>query len=135
MAHLTVHIALDEQKVENGCLHYIPGSHKWPLLPITSKHFNDMESIHTVLTPEQEKQFKPAPMLLKKGHMCFHHSLTVHGSYGNKSDGPRRATVLNFFRDGTISNVDDPLLEQVPVIPKGHKMEGKFFPLLFDGPI
>eukprot|EP01102_Stenamoeba_stenopodia_P007521 TRINITY_DN2104_c0_g1_i1.p1 TRINITY_DN2104_c0_g1~~TRINITY_DN2104_c0_g1_i1.p1 ORF type:complete len:250 (+),score=24.38 TRINITY_DN2104_c0_g1_i1:102-851(+) len=32
--HLTIHIALDDQTVENGCLHYIPGSHRWPLLPI-----------------------------------------------------------------------------------------------------
>jgi hypothetical protein len=51
--------------VENGCLHYIPGSHKWSLLPITSRHFNDMESIQTVLNDEQRKQFKPTPMLLK----------------------------------------------------------------------
>ncbi len=56
MAHLTVHIALDDQSKENGCLHYIPGSHKWPLLPITSRHFNDMDSIFTVLTEEQQKQ-------------------------------------------------------------------------------
>eukprot|EP00698_Gefionella_okellyi_P001016 TRINITY_DN1087_c0_g6_i2.p1 TRINITY_DN1087_c0_g6~~TRINITY_DN1087_c0_g6_i2.p1 ORF type:complete len:188 (-),score=21.72 TRINITY_DN1087_c0_g6_i2:342-905(-) len=30
MAHMTVHVALDDQTVENGCLHYIPGSHKVP---------------------------------------------------------------------------------------------------------
>jgi len=135
MAHLTVHIALDEQKIENGCLHYIPGSHKWPLLPITSRHFDDMDSIRTVLTPEQLKDFNPKPMLLKRGNMCFHHPLTVHGSYGNKSQGPRRATVLNFFRDGTISNSDEPPLNQIPVVPTGQKMEGKFFPLLFELPL
>jgi ectoine hydroxylase-related dioxygenase (phytanoyl-CoA dioxygenase family) len=38
MAHLTVHIALDDQTEENGCLQYVPGSHKWPLLPITSRY-------------------------------------------------------------------------------------------------
>jgi len=131
MAHLTVHIALDEQKLENGCLHYIPGSHKWPLLPITSRHFNDMDSIQSILTQEQKSQFKPTPMLLKKGEMCFHHPLTVHGSYGNKSDGPRRATVLNFFKDGTLSDTDEPLLTKIPIIPKGQKLHGKFFPLLY----
>jgi hypothetical protein len=132
MAHLTIHIALDDQTVENGCLHYIPGSHKWSLLPITSRHFNDMESILTVLSDEQRKQFKPAPMLLKRGEACFHHALTVHGSYGNKSDKFRRATVINVFADGTLSNSDEPLLEGVNVIPKGSKIDGQFFPLLFD---
>ncbi|MCI0666179.1 MAG: phytanoyl-CoA dioxygenase family protein, partial [Acidobacteria bacterium] len=29
-------------------------------------------------------------------------------------------------------NSDAPLLEGVPVIPKGEKMGGQFFPLLFD---
>ena len=29
MAHLTVHIALDDQTLENGALHWVPGSHLW----------------------------------------------------------------------------------------------------------
>jgi hypothetical protein len=40
--------------------------------------------------------------------------------------------VLNVFADGTISDSDQPLLTGVPVIPKGEKMGGKFFPLIFD---
>jgi len=131
--HLTIHIALDNQTLSNGTLHFIPGSHKWPLLPITSRHFNDMESIKTVLTEEQKQQFHPVPGELKKGQMSIHHSLTVHGSFGNHSDQSRRATVLNFFKDGTVCNVEEPLLDGIPIISKGGKMEGQFFPLLFDG--
>ena len=44
----------------------------------------------------------------------------------------RKAFVLNVFADGTISDSDEPLLNGVPVIPKGEKMGGKFFPLIFD---
>ena len=40
-------------------------------------------------------------------------------------------TVLT-VHEGTISNTDEELLQGVPVIAKGHKMEGQFFPLLFD---
>ena len=29
MAHLTAHIALDDQTLENGALHWVPGSHRW----------------------------------------------------------------------------------------------------------
>jgi len=132
MNHLTIHIALDEQKVENGCLHYIPGSNKWPLLPITSKHFDNMNSIKEILTEDQQKQFKPTPMLLKPGEAAFHHPLEVHGSFSNPSEYPRRAAVINVFEDGTFSNSDESLLEGVDVIPKGHKMDGQFFPLLFN---
>jgi len=39
---------------------------------------------------------------------------------------------VNAFRDGVRSASDEPLLTGVPVIPKGHKMDGQFFPLLFD---
>eukprot|EP01121_Diplochlamys_sp_Union-15-3_P000631 TRINITY_DN10538_c0_g1_i2.p1 TRINITY_DN10538_c0_g1~~TRINITY_DN10538_c0_g1_i2.p1 ORF type:complete len:301 (+),score=47.30 TRINITY_DN10538_c0_g1_i2:57-959(+) len=132
LAHLTIHIALDDQTEENGCLFMVPGSHKWPLIPITSLHFTDMDSIQTVLTEEQKKQFKPVPMLLKKGEASFHHALTVHGSYGNKSAGPRRATVVNVFKDGVVSNTNEELLKGTGIIPSGEVMTGQFFPFLFD---
>ena len=35
MQHLTCWIGLDDASTENGCLYYVPGSHKWGLLPIT----------------------------------------------------------------------------------------------------
>ena len=56
----------------------------------------------------------------------------VHGSYENRSDRPRRATLVNVFRDGVRSATDEPRLTGVSVIPKGQKIEGQFFPLLFD---
>ena len=54
VAHLTCWIALDDVSRENGCLHYIPGSHRWPLLPITGLA-GDMNAIQTVLTEEQRR--------------------------------------------------------------------------------
>ena len=56
----------------------------------------------------------------------------VHGSYKNKSERSGRAFVLNVFADGTVSDTDQELLNGVPVIHKGEKMQGQFFPLLFD---
>ena len=32
MQHLTCWIGLDDMSTENGCLYYVPGSHKWGLL-------------------------------------------------------------------------------------------------------
>src|SRR3982751_1806174 len=65
LAHLTCWIGLDDATRDNGCLQYIPGSHRWPDLPITGLA-GDMEAIRTVLTEEQKEQFKPVPIELKK---------------------------------------------------------------------
>jgi len=132
MSHLTCWIALDDSTTENGCLWYVPGSHRWPLLPITGLA-GDMNEIMTVLDEEQKAAFRPVPIELKRGHCTFHHPLLVHGSFENRSDRQRRATVINVFRDGVCSMSAEPLLTGVPPIPQGVPMGGPFFPLLFDG--
>jgi ectoine hydroxylase-related dioxygenase (phytanoyl-CoA dioxygenase family) len=129
--HLTCWIALDDSTVENGCLYYIPKSHSWGLLD-KPELAGDMNGIMDYLTEEQKNQFNPVPIELKAGYGTFHHPLLVHGSYENKSNRSRRAFVLNVFADGTTSNSDDEMLQGVPRIHKGKKMEGQFFPLLFD---
>ena len=131
MAHLSCWIGLDDSTPENGCVHYVPGNHKWNLLPITGLA-NDMSSIQSVLSDEQKSQFKPVPIELKEGECSFHHPLMVHGSFANVSGRPRRGAVINVFRDGVCSAANDPLLAGVPPIPAGEKMDGQFFPLLFD---
>ena len=131
MAHLTCWIGLDDATRDNGCLQYIPGSHRWPLLPVTGLA-GDMHAIESVLSEEQRRQFRPVAIELKKGQCAFHHPLMVHGSYENTTRGPRRAAVLNVFRDGVHSVSDTPPLDGVPPVPTGQAMGGQFFPLLFD---
>ncbi len=104
IAHLSCWIGLDDSTRENGCVHYVPGSHAWDLLPITGQ----------------------------QGECSFHHPLMIHGSYENQSDRPRRGAVINAFRDGVRSASNDPLLKGVPPIPAGERIDGQFFPLLFD---
>ncbi len=132
MAHLTCWIGLDQSTVANGCLQYIPGSHRWDLLPITGLA-GDMEAIKSVLTEEQYASFKsPVAIELEAGQAAFHHPLLVHGSHENKTEIPRRAAVINVLRNGVKSFSDEPLLSGVPAIPSGDPISGPFFPLLFD---
>src|SRR5688500_9621416 len=131
MAHLSCWIGLDDSTRENGCVHYVPGSHRWNLLP-REDFANDMDTIQGVLSEEQRRKFIPKAIELKKGECSFHHPLMVHGSYENRTDRPRRAAVINVIRDGVVSSSDKPLLEGVPPIPAGEKLGGQFFPLLFD---
>ncbi len=130
MQHLTCWTGLDDATTENGCVYYIPGSHRWGLLD-KPELAGDMEGLMNYLTDEQKAEFRPVPVEMEKGYATFHHPLTVHGSYENLSERPRRAFVLNVFADGTLSDSDNELLEGVPVIGKGRQMQGQFFPLLF----
>jgi ectoine hydroxylase-related dioxygenase (phytanoyl-CoA dioxygenase family) len=131
MAHLSCWIGLDDSTRENGCVHYVPGSHRWNLLPVTGLA-DDMNAIQNVLSDEQKKHFQPVAIELKAGECSFHHPLMVHGSFENRSDQPRRGAVINVFRDGVRSASNDPLLQGIPPIRIGEKISGQFFPLLFD---
>ena len=117
MQHLTVWVGLDNVSAENGCLQYIPGSHKWGLLekPVLT---GDMEGLKAYLNEDQTRKLdNPVPIEMKKGYASFHHPLLVHGSFENNSDNPRRAFVLNVFADGTCSRSDEELLATVPEQP------------------
>ena len=132
MAHLTCWIGLDDSTIDNGCIHYVPGSHRWDLLPITGLA-GDMDAIKGVLNPEQWQQFnRHVPVELKAGECVFHHPLTIHGSFENNTPNPRRAVVINSVRDGVRSESDEPLLAGIPVIPPGQALGGQFFPMLYN---
>ena len=128
--HVTCWIGLDDSDLGNGCVHYVPKSHRWGLLPKISLT-KDMEAIRSFLTPEQLAGFRPEPMILRAGECTFHHSHMLHGSFGNPSDHPRRAVVLNYMHPETRSaDGGNPLLFGVPLIPEGEVIRGDHFPLV-----
>ncbi|MGC1243011.1 MAG: phytanoyl-CoA dioxygenase family protein [Chryseosolibacter sp.] len=134
MQHLTCWTGLDDVSTDNGCLYYVPKSHRWGLLD-RPELAGDMEGLMKYLKQEQRESFNPFPVEMKKGYATFHHPLMVHGSYENRSNRSRRAFVLNVFADGTASDTDVEILDGIPMRPKGKKMEGRFFPLLFNSEI
>ena len=137
MAHLTCWIGLDDADRDNGCLHYVPRSHRWGLLPVTGLS-GDMNAVREVLDDEQRAAFDSQVAIeMPKGVATFHHPLMMHGSYANRSDRPRRATVLNVARDGVRSNAAVvPEIrdgeKRFPVLPQGELLGGPFYPLLFE---
>jgi hypothetical protein len=132
LGHITCWIGLDDSTLESGCVQFVPGSHRWPLLPKVSLT-KDMDAIRSVMTSEQLAEFKPEPMIRRAGECSFHHGHTLHGSYGNNADHPRRAIVLNFMLPTTRSaDGSRPLLENTPIVPEGAIIEGEHYPIVFD---
>jgi ectoine hydroxylase-related dioxygenase (phytanoyl-CoA dioxygenase family) len=128
--HITMFIALDDMSRANGCLHYVPGSQRWGLLPAVS-FGGAADQLHEHLTRAQERAFEPVPVQLAAGRAAIHHSHMVHGSSANDSDRPRRAVVLNYMGpDVRVTDGSSPLLKGVPPIEEGEPVSGAFFPVV-----
>jgi ectoine hydroxylase-related dioxygenase (phytanoyl-CoA dioxygenase family) len=130
--HISVWIGLDDSRLDNGCLHVVPGSHRWPLLEPTALG-GDMDKLSDQFSPDLRAAFKPIPLEQPAGTCSFHHDHTVHGSYENRSERPRRAIILNYFVDGTRSAAEDGLIMPgAPLVVAGKRIAGRWFPLVHD---
>jgi ectoine hydroxylase-related dioxygenase (phytanoyl-CoA dioxygenase family) len=134
---VTCWLALDDCDEENGCMMMLDGSHKWGLMPETTGfHGEDLEAALHNLPQEYCEQAKMVPMKMKAGQASFHHCLTFHGSYQNRSDRPRRCVISHFI------NGHSRYVEANDEAGKGHGHEvtvddgeiisGENFPLVYN---
>jgi hypothetical protein len=86
-ATVTVWIALDDSKVENGCMRVIPGSHR---MGDFSHEVSDREDLvlNNVLNDPRIDLAKAYDVILEAGQFSLHDIDIVHGSQPNRS--PRR---------------------------------------------
>lgn len=129
--HITLNLMLDDADEENGCVQFVPGSHRWGLLP--KLPFDaPLETIRRELPAAAV--WSPVAMPLRAGQASIHHSHTLHGSDRNRSERWRRAAVFNYM--GPHVRVADgaaPLLRGVPALPVGALVAGEHFPIVFGG--
>lgn len=83
-------LALDEARIDNGCMWFGPASH---LQPVRSHRFAGKQG--GALTCDFEES-EVQPVELKPGSCTFHHGRTLHFSRGNTSPDRRRAFIVNF---------------------------------------
>ncbi len=90
---MTAWIALDEATLENGCMGYIPGSHRHGIFEVG---FDPERPVHHVPLTQgvelPEMVYCPVPA----GSIIFHHGCTLHASHDNRSDTWRRALIIHF---------------------------------------
>ncbi|WP_066965821.1 phytanoyl-CoA dioxygenase family protein [Microbulbifer sp. Q7] len=98
---LSIWVALDDATLQNGCLYFLPGSHK-----VT--HFepagfsSDMDELFKKY-PELKK-YTAVPAAMKAGSCSFHCGLTVHGANANMTPNPRRAMTCAYMPEGSVFN-------------------------------
>jgi ectoine hydroxylase-related dioxygenase (phytanoyl-CoA dioxygenase family) len=90
---LTLWIALDDADVENGCLHYIPGTHILGECQPTDFVIGAVQALRTGLPPlnAPERESEAVAVALTAGEALVHHPLIWHMSPPNMSGRPRRA--------------------------------------------
>lgn len=97
LATCTVWIAIDAATEENGCLRYIPGSHKQNRL---MDHWQN-DSPNVTLNQELEKheydESIAENLILEAGQMALHDVYIAHGSEENQSPHPRRGMTMRMM--------------------------------------
>ena len=85
---ITVWIAIDDAKEENGCVWAIPGSHKAGHIPHVKRELQVEDS--------QIDLSKARPVPVPAGGLLIFHSLVLHKSEKNESDQTRWAIICDY---------------------------------------
>jgi ectoine hydroxylase-related dioxygenase (phytanoyl-CoA dioxygenase family) len=113
---LSIWVALDDATLENGCLFFIPGSHRHTGFG-NSAIGKNMDGIFSVYPELTTYRSVAAPM--KAGSCSFHNGLTVHGANANMTNGYRRAMTCAYMPDGSTFN------GQANVLPEAYAAQLK----------
>jgi ectoine hydroxylase-related dioxygenase (phytanoyl-CoA dioxygenase family) len=98
---ITIWIALDDATLENGCLFYLPGSHK-------ARKFDNVAigagigALFDIYPDWRDVRATPCPV--PAGGAVFHNGLTFHGAGANMTPGRRRAITCAYMPAGATFN-------------------------------
>ena len=98
---LRLWVALDDAALQNGCLYFLPGSHKTATFANAGigENISDIFRVYP-----QWKEIMTAPVEMKAGSCSFHNGLIAHGAGANMTPGWRRAMTCGFMPDGCTFN-------------------------------
>jgi len=101
-------IPLQPVTVDNGCMWFIPGSNRGPLLPhhVTNRRFTSENvppsTTGGTLAADNVDDSSAVACPLPAGGATVHHPLTLHYTGANQSDGYRKVWILHFGAYGWV---------------------------------
>lgn len=97
----TCWLAVDDSTMDNGCMQFLPGSHREPVRPHHPLH-GDREKSHTLVTDLRPDDVM-VPVEIRRGDITVHNEGVLHGSGGNQSANYRRAYIVALRSTSTVA--------------------------------
>ena len=128
---VTIWVALDDATLVNGCLYYLPGTHKLTrfepayILPNMKTVFEDYPEF---------AEIEAVPQPMRAGSCAIQNSMIVHGAATNMTPRQRRAMTFNLMPIGSTFNGNQNVLstEQVAALKIGEELcDERQNPLIF----
>ena len=128
---ISIWVALDDATQQNGCLYFLPGSHKDATYDNVGigENMADLFKVYP-----QWRKTEPACGAMKAGDCSFHNGLTGHGAGANMTPHWRRAMTCGYMPDGSTFNGQQNILsdKQVEALTVGDVLDDdKQNPLLW----
>lgn len=114
---VTAWTAIDAATLDNGCLHFAPGTHRWGMMK--------GPQIQPMLDDLDEGWWPSVAVPLRAGSVSFHHSLTLHRSGANQSTARRRGYAVHYMR---ATSIQDAAVTDAPKMPPFKQVRGRSFP-------
>jgi ectoine hydroxylase-related dioxygenase (phytanoyl-CoA dioxygenase family) len=89
-------LAVDDSTLENGCMQFLPGSHREPVRPHRPAGASREEQ-HTLVT-DLRRGDEPVCVPIARGDITVHNEGILHGSGGNRSASSKRRAYINAYR-------------------------------------
>lgn len=125
---LSIWLTVDDVDQNNGCMMFVPGSHKAGKL--TGIDFLEPQNIFDYVKGTELEKSKPVVVPLRKGSCTFHNGLTFHYAHANMTDKPRRVLAIIYMPDGTTySGKGHPCTDKLGLVAN-EPFAGGLFPLL-----
>ena len=101
---LTLWFALDEVNEDNGCLRYVPGSHKKGLRPHNvSNVLGFSQGVADWSSQDQASEIKATA---HPGDLLVHHCDTIHRADANLSSRSRRAVAIVYYATHSVPDLE-----------------------------
>jgi len=101
---VTAWIALDAASIDNGCMRYVPGSHRHGILEMEHEANRPVHHRPKIAGLNLKEEVAcPVP----RGSVIFHHGLTLHRSGINQTNTWRRAVIFHYAASDARSEIQE----------------------------
>ena len=123
---LTAWISLDGSTPEQGCMRFIPGSHRDHRLYQHHFEHRDDYTLAQVIDDDQVDLSLARDIVLERGQLSLHDVYLVHGSEANHSDRRRMGLVLRIMPASSFYNHNSGKIKEDAGSPHGYSNRALF---------